>query len=62
MLSILGLIIDENSFLTATTGLNHFQTPLDNDDDYIHDKSRWAKSGEETIQQVYSSINGLLVS
>ncbi len=56
-----GLDHDENSFLTATTGLDQFQTPLDNDD-YIHDKSRWAKAGEETIQQVYRSINGLLVS
>ncbi|MFJ5621257.1 YugN family protein [Peribacillus loiseleuriae] len=57
----IGLDHDENSFLTGTTGLDQFQTPLDNDD-YINDKSRWAKAGEEAIQQVFSSITGLLVS
>ncbi|WHY75279.1 YugN family protein [Neobacillus sp. WH10] len=57
----IGLDHDENSFITGTTGLDQFQTPLDNDD-YIYDKSRWTKAGEEAIQQVYSSINGFLVS
>ncbi|MGE8081487.1 YugN family protein [Peribacillus loiseleuriae] len=57
----IGLDHDENSFLTGTTGLDQFQTPLDNDD-YINDKSRWAKAGEEAMQQVFSSITGLLVS
>lgn len=57
----IGLDYDENSFVTGTTGLDQFQTPLDNDG-YVYDKSRWAKAGEERIQQVLSSINGLLVS
>ncbi|MFK4997458.1 YugN family protein [Bacillus sp. N9] len=56
-----GLDYDENSFLTATTGLDQFQTPLDKDG-YIYDKSRWAKAGEEAIEQVMSSITGLLSS
>ncbi|MGZ4160331.1 MAG: staygreen family protein [Neobacillus sp.] len=54
----IGLDHDENSFISGTTGLDQFQTPLDNDG-YIYDKSRWTKAGEEAIQQVYSSINGL---
>ncbi|MBS4208719.1 YugN family protein [Bacillus sp. FJAT-50079] len=58
----IGLDYDENSFVTGTTtGLNQFQTPLDQDD-YIYDKSRWAKAGEEAIEQVMSSITGLLSS
>ena len=57
----IGLDHDENSFLTATTGLDQFQTPLDKDD-YIYDKSRWAKAGEEAIEQVMSSMTGLLSS
>lgn len=54
----IGLDHDENAFLTAS-GLNQFQKPLDKDG-YIYDKSRWAKAGEETIEEVMSSINGLL--
>lgn len=54
----IGLDHDENAFLT-TTGLNQFQEPVDKDG-YIYDKSRWAKAGEETIEQVMSSTNGLL--
>ena len=46
-----GLDHDENSFVTATTGLDQFQTPLDKDG-YIYDKSRWAKAGEEAIELV----------
>jgi len=57
----IGLDHNENSFVTGTTGLDQFQTPLD-PDDYIYDKSRWTKAGEEAVQQVFSSINGLLVS
>lgn len=56
-----GLDHDENSFLTATTGLDQFQTPLDKDA-YIYDKSRWAKEGEETIELVLNSLNGYLRS
>ena len=57
----IGLDHDENSFLTATTGLDQFQTPLDKDG-YIYDKSRWAKAGKEAIEQVMSSMTGLLSS
>ena len=57
----IGLDHDENSFLTATTGLDQFQTPLDKDG-YIYDKSRWAKAGREAIEQVMSSMTGLLSS
>lgn len=54
----IGLDHDENAFLT-TTGLNQFQKPLDTDG-HIYDKSRWAKVGEETIEEVMSSINARL--
>ncbi|MFJ5716892.1 YugN family protein [Neobacillus sp. NPDC093127] len=57
----IGLDHDENSFVTATTGLEQFQPPLDKDG-YIYDKSRWEKAGNEAIQQVFSSINGYLLS
>ena len=57
----IGLDHDENSFLTATTGLDQFQTPLDKDG-YIYDKSRWAKAGREAIERVMSSMTGLLSS
>ncbi|MEC1722056.1 YugN family protein [Schinkia azotoformans] len=57
----IGLDYDENSLLTATTGLNQFQDPLDTDG-YIRDKSRWAKAGEETVNMIMNSINGVLVS
>ncbi|OIK15947.1 hypothetical protein BIV60_07050 [Bacillus sp. MUM 116] len=56
-----GLDHDENSFVTGTTGLDQFQTPVDQDG-YIYDKSRWAKAGEERIEQVLNSINGFLKS
>lgn len=51
----IGLDYDENS-LTATTGLNQFQKPLDQDG-YIRDKSRWAIAGEETVEQILHSMN-----
>ncbi|HCX47599.1 MAG TPA: hypothetical protein DG757_00845 [Bacillus sp. (in: Bacteria)] len=57
----LGLDYDENSLVTATTGLAQFQEPIDEDGN-IHDKSRWVKAGEETIGQVFNSINALLIS
>jgi hypothetical protein len=57
----IGLDYDENSFLTATTGLAQFQEPLDKDG-YINDKSRWAKAGEETIERIVNSMNELLSS
>lgn len=56
----IGLDHDENAFLT-TTGLNQFQKPLDKDG-FIYDKSRWAKAGKETVDQVYNSINDLLIA
>ncbi|WP_066062993.1 YugN family protein [Neobacillus soli] len=56
-----GLDYDENSLLTATTGLAQFQEPLDKDGS-IRDKSRWEKAGEETLERVLGSINGLLSS
>ncbi|MGX2958564.1 YugN family protein [Peribacillus sp. JNUCC 23] len=55
----IGLDYDENSLLTASTGLNQFQEPLDKDGD-IRDKSRWVKAGEETIEQILHSMNELL--
>lgn len=57
----IGLDYDENSLLTATTGLAQFQEPLDRDG-YIGDKSRWAQVGEETIERIVSSMNGVLSS
>lgn len=57
----IGLDYDENSLMTATTGLNQFQEPLDTDG-YIRDKSSWKKAGEEKIEQVLNSMNGLLSS
>lgn len=57
----IGLDYDENSLMTATTGLNQFQEPLDKDG-YIRDKSSWKKAGEEKIEQVLNSMNGLLSS
>ncbi|MBU8878992.1 YugN-like family protein [Bacillus sp. FJAT-29790] len=56
-----GLDYDENSLLTATTGLSQFQEPLDKDG-FIRDKSRWEKAGEETVEQVLNSMNNLLSS
>jgi len=57
----IGLDYDENSLLTATTGVNQFQEPLDKDG-YIRDKSRWEKAGEEKIEHVLNSMNELLSS
>lgn len=57
----IGLDYDENSLLTATTGLNQFQKPLDKDG-YIRDKSRWEKAGEEVIEKILISMNKLLIS
>ncbi|MGX9136202.1 YugN family protein [Rummeliibacillus sp. JY-2-4R] len=57
----LGLDYDENSLMTATTGLSQFQDPIDKDGN-IRDKSRWAKAGEEKIERMLSSIDGELVS
>ncbi|MFO1444813.1 hypothetical protein KDN24_16730 [Bacillus sp. Bva_UNVM-123] len=57
----IGLDYDEHSLTTATTGLTQFQEPIDKDG-YIRDKSRWQTVGEETIDQVLASMNGLLSS
>ena len=56
-----GLDYDENSFVTATTGLNQFQEPLDRDG-YIRDKSRWAKAGEDTVERILMSMSDSLSS
>lgn len=56
----IGLDYDENSLVTAT-GLSQFQEPLDTDGQ-IRDKSRWAIAGEETVDQIVNSMNGLLSS
>ena len=53
----IGLDYDDHSLVTGTTGLAQFQEPLD-PDDYIGDKSRWVKAGEDKISQVMNSING----
>lgn len=57
----IGLDRDENSFVSVTTGLNQFQQPLDKDG-YIYDKSRWTKAGEEAIEEVMGSMDGVLTS
>ncbi|WP_453990892.1 YugN family protein [Bacillus nitroreducens] len=54
-----GLDYDQNSFVTATTGLDQFQTPLDKDG-HISDKSRWEQAGIETVEQIYNSIKELV--
>lgn len=57
----IGLDYDENSLLTATTGMAQFQNPIDEDAN-IRDKSRWVKAGEEAVEQIYHSLTGLLSS
>lgn len=57
----LGLDHDENSFITATTGLAQFQEPLDKDG-HIYDRSRWQQAGEEAIGEIYNTITHLLSS
>lgn len=49
-----GLDTDADS-LTATTGLNQFQKPLDTDG-YIHDKSKWEEFGEEAIGDILDRL------
>ncbi|MCM3567768.1 YugN family protein [Neobacillus mesonae] len=57
----IGLDYDENSFVTATTGLDQFQKPLDQDG-HIYDRSRWEKAGTEAVQEIMNSMGGLLSS
>ncbi|MFE8698543.1 YugN family protein [Cytobacillus sp. FJAT-53684] len=57
----IGLDYDQNSLLTATTGLDQFQNPIDQDG-YIRDKSRWALAGEEKIRNLLDSSYELFSS
>jgi len=50
----LGLDYDSKSLLTIA-GLNQFQKPLDTDG-YIHDKSKWAEFGEDTIGDILNKL------
>lgn len=54
-----GLDYDQNSFVTATTGLDQFQTPLDKDGQ-ISDKSRWEQAGVEVVERIYNSMRDLV--
>lgn len=54
----LGLDYDENSFVTATSGLAQFQEPLDKDA-HIVDRSRWEQAGEDALAPIISSMKDL---
>lgn len=54
-----GLDYDQNSFVTATTGLDQFQEPLDKDG-HISDKSRWEQAGIEVVDRIYNSMRDLV--
>lgn len=57
----IGLDHGEGSFITATTGLNQFQEPLDKDAK-IRDESRWVQAGESLIQRIMGSLQQELSS
>jgi len=55
----IGLDYDAHSLVTATTGLAQFQEPIDKDG-YIDDKNRWVQAANNKLNDILTSISGLV--